>query len=79
MNETVGETDIILKRLKGDPSYSVPLKGLGPFPGVKAVKGKGIPAYELLARDKKKSDSNERRNHETTIATAGGSFWTSGY
>lgn len=53
MNETEKETSAILKQLEGDPTFRVPQKDLGPFPNVKAVKGKGIPASELLVKERR--------------------------
>ena len=43
----------ILKRLEGDPAFRIPASDSGPFPKVKPVKGKGIPASKLLVRDRK--------------------------
>jgi hypothetical protein len=47
------EREKILKQLEGNPAFTLPAKDIGPFPEVKAVKGKGIPASELLSRERR--------------------------
>jgi hypothetical protein len=49
--KTKSETTSILKQLESDPTFKIPASDLTPFPKVKPVKGKGIPASELLERE----------------------------
>jgi hypothetical protein len=47
------EESEIFKRLEGDPSFKIPDSNSDSFPRLKPVKGKGIPASELLVRYRK--------------------------
>ncbi len=42
-----------LRRLASDPAFQVPPEGLGIFPVVKPIEGKGIAASKLLVEDRR--------------------------
>lgn len=42
-----------MKRLASHPAFKVPSDQLSPFPKVEPVQSKGIPASELLVRDRR--------------------------
>jgi len=44
---------LTLKRLAGIPTFRVPAEGLGVFRTVKPIRGRGIPASQLLAEDRR--------------------------
>ena len=42
-----------LERLAGDPAFEVPSEEVGVFRRVQPIRGKGIPASELLVEDRR--------------------------
>jgi hypothetical protein len=44
---------LTLRRLAGDPTFRIPTGGLGTFPVVEPIQGKGVAASTLLLEDRR--------------------------
>lgn len=47
------ETSLTLKTLAVDPAFRMPSKRTKPFRAVRPIQGKGIPASEVLVKDRR--------------------------